>query len=75
MGCAFCVLVLWCVRCVVVLCVLLVVWCGAAWHAENLSVCRFKTPSCVRSRRLRVYRENAACVEHAGVFRVHTEAS
>ena len=27
--------------------------------AENSSVCRFKTPPCVRSRRLRVYRENA----------------
>ena len=27
--------------------------------AENPSVCRFKTPPCVRSRRLRVYPENA----------------
>ena len=34
------------------------VWCGAAWHTDPLlppSVCRFKTPPCVRSRRLRVY--------------------
>ena len=23
------------------------VWCGAAWHAENPSVGRFKTPPCV----------------------------
>ena len=59
---------LWCVRCVVVvvcvhvvLCVMLVVcgvvWCGLA--CGNLFVCRFKTPPCVRSSRLRVYRENA----------------
>ena len=27
--------------------------------AENPSVCRFKTPPCVRSGRLRMYRENA----------------
>ena len=27
--------------------------------AENPSVCRFKTPPCVRSGRLRVYPENA----------------
>ena len=39
-----------------------VVWCGAAWHAENPSVCRFKTPPCVRSRRT-----------HGGVFKLHTE--
>ena len=52
--CVFC----WrCVWCGVVLCCF--VWCGAARHAENSSACRFKTPPCVRSRRLRVYRENA----------------
>ena len=57
-----CVLLLWCVRCVVVLCVLLVV-CGVVWCCvvlcgvvrlgmrKTLSVCRFKTPPCVRSRR------------------------
>ena len=65
------------VMCVVV-CTLCcgVVWCGgAACHAEN--------PPCVDSKRLRVCVQDAsvctgktsACVEHAGVFPVHTEAS
>ena len=66
-----------CVLCVVVLSVLLVVcgvvlccfvWCGLA--CRKPSVCRFKTPPCVRSRRLRVYREFST---HTGVFQVHTE--
>ena len=35
------------------------VWCGEAWHAENTPVCTFKTPPCVRSGRLRVYRQRA----------------
>ena len=39
----------WCV-CVV---------CGEAWHAGKSPVCRFKTPPCVRSGRLRVYRQKA----------------
>ena len=68
------------VWCGVVLCCS--VWCGAAWHAENTSVCRFKTPPCVRSRRLRVYRENARMCwtcgrfpgTHGGVLNAHTEA-
>ena len=46
-------------RCVYMLWCGVVVWCGAAWIAESSSVCRFKTPPCVRSRRLRVYPENA----------------
>ena len=45
------------VWCGVVLCCFM--WCGAAWHVENPTVRRFKTPPCARSRRLRVYRENA----------------
>ena len=43
--------VLWCVWrvCCVVLCVLCVcgVVCGAAWHAEKTSLCRFETSPCV----------------------------
>ena len=35
------------------------VWCGAAWHAEKPSVCRFKTSPCVRSKRHRVCRQHA----------------
>ena len=83
-----CVLLLWCVRCVVVLwCSVGVVlwcfvWCGAAWHAENSSVCRFETPLFVRSRRLRVYPVNARMFNtcgrfpgtHGGVLNAHTEA-
>ena len=49
-----CIVFVWCG---VVL--LFFVWCGAAWHAESPSVCRFKTPPCMCSRRLRVYREKA----------------
>ena len=83
--CAECVCGM-CVLCfgveVCTLCVVLVVWCGAAWHAENLSVCRFKTHPCVRSRRLRVYRENVRVFRtcgrfpgtHGGVLNAHTEA-
>ena len=41
----------WCVWCGVV--------CGEAWHAENPPMCTFKTPPCVRSGRLRVYRQRA----------------
>ena len=60
-----------------VLCVLLVmcgvvwcccfVWCMCVvWHAENPSVCAFKTPVCTQ--------KTPACSTHAGVFGVHTEA-
>ena len=80
-GCAFCVLVLWCVRCVLVLRVLLVVWCGAAWHAENLSVCRFKTPPCVPGKRPHVsnmrafsgYTRKRLERTLGGVLNLHTE--
>ena len=48
----WCCGVLWCVVCVLSV-------CGAAWHAEKPSVCRFKTSPCVRSKRFRVYRQNA----------------
>ena len=73
-GCAFCVLCVWCiVVCVVMCCVGAGVGvqcvvrgvrgvccvCGAAWHAENHPLCRFKTPPCVGSKRIRVYRQNA----------------
>ena len=65
-----CCCVLLCVVCVwlcCVLCVLLVVCavvcsvCGVVRLGMRMtpSVCGFKTPPCVRSRRLRVYRENA----------------
>ena len=52
-----------CVLCCVVLCVCVV--CGAAWHAENASVCRFKTSPCVPAPRAHV-------LSHAGVVPVHT---
>ena len=62
-----CVFCWWCVVwCVCVwLCVWCVwcVWCGAAWHAENRSVCRFKTPPCVRRPER----------THGGVLNLHTE--
>ena len=69
------VYMLWCG---VVLCG--VVRCGAP--CGKPSVCRFKTPPCVRSRRLRVYPENArmfnTCARfpgtHGGVLNAHTEA-
>ena len=54
--------------------------------AETPSVCRFKPPPCVRSRRLRVYRENARVSNafsrytrrrlertHGGGLNLHTE--
>ena len=55
--------------------------CNAAWHAEKLPVCRFKTSPCVRSKRLRVYWQNARmCSTHArfagthgSVLNLHTE--
>ena len=77
-GCAqvMCVVVctlccgVWCVECV---------WCGSR---KTPSVCRFKTPPCVRSRRLHVYPENArmwTCGRfsrtYGGVLNAHTEAS
>ena len=50
--------------------------------AENASGCSFKTPPCVRSRRLRVYPENARMSNtcgrfpgtHGGVLNAYTEA-
>ena len=42
-----------------VMCVCVVCVCGAAWHAENLPVCRFKTSPCVGSKRFRVCWQNA----------------
>ena len=44
----------WCVVC----CVCCV--CGAAWHAENSPCVGSKTSSCVGSKRLRVYVQNAS---------------
>ena len=65
---------LWCVWCVV--------WCG--WACGKPSVCRFKTPPCVRSRRLRVYHvlnmrtfsgytRRRPERTHGGVLNLHTE--
>ena len=39
--------------------------CGAAWHAEKTSVCRFKTSPCLPAPRAHV-------LPHAGVVLVHT---
>ena len=72
-GCVvFGVCVFVCVLCVCVVCGVCgvcgvgCVVCGAAWHAENPSVCSFKTPPCVRSGRLRVYRQNARVLNTCG---------
>ena len=63
------------------------VWCGVVWCFVLCGVVRLgmrKTPSmCEDSRSLRVCVQDAsvctgktpACSTHAGVFRVHTEAS
>ena len=100
--CVACVAVMWCV--VVVLCVVGVVWwwcvvvclvcvvvllCVVVCHAEKTPVCAFKTPACVRSKRLRVYRHHAHILKsmcawcrytrgrfertHAAVLNAHTE--
>ena len=66
-------------RCGVVL--LCVVWCGAAWHAENPAVCRFKTPPCVLGKRPHVldmrafsgYTRRRLERTHGGVLNLHTE--
>ena len=84
---------MWCVVCCGVVCSVVV--CGVVWCCVVLcgvvrlgmrktpSVCRFKkTPPCVRSRRLRVYRGNARMFNtcgrfpgtHGGVLNAHTEA-
>ena len=55
----------WCV-----VCLLVCVWsvCNAAWHAGKPPVCRFKTSPCVRSKRLRVYRQNARMLNRCARF-------
>ena len=72
----------WCLVWVCCVCLVSVVSvCGAAWHAEN-PVCKFQTPPCVRSKRFRVYRQNARMMNtcrcfartHGSVLNVHTEA-
>ena len=99
MGCAFCVLVLWCiVVCVVCvgLCVLgcvcgcgvWCVWCVWCGLARKNPVFRFKTSSCVGSKRFRVCWQHArmcsTCARFAGtrkrfepthgdVLNLHTE--
>ena len=80
----WCMHVVLCVRVCVVVCVCVVCSCGVgeAWHAENPPVCTFKTPPCVRSGRLRVYRQQArmswtfgpVAGTHGDVLTVHTEA-
>ena len=57
-------------------------WCGAAWHAENTSVCRFRTPPCVPGKRPHVldmrafsrYTRRRLERTHGGVLNLHTEA-
>ena len=66
-----------CTLCCGVVCSVGGLWCGVVRLAMR------KTPPCVDSKRLRVCVQDAsvctgktpACVEHVGVFRVHTEAS
>ena len=67
-----------CVYVHVALCVYVVLWCCGVVRLGMR-----KTHPCVDSKRLRVCVQDAsvctqktsACVEHARVFRVHTEAS
>ena len=78
--CVLCGVSVGCVVC----CFLCVCTCGVgeAWHAENPPVCPSKTPPCVRSGRLRVYRQQArmswtfgpVAGTHGDVLTVHTEA-
>ena len=75
----------WCVACVLgcVLCLWKAVGgvCGAAWHAEKPSVCRFKTSPCAGSKRIHVYQQNARMLNtcarfagtHGGVSNQHME--
>ena len=73
--CTFCVLVFWCL---VLVCAVVCVVCVCVVRLGMR-----KTPPCVDSKRLRVCVQDAsvctgktpACVEHADVFPVHTEAS
>ena len=64
--CVVCGVCVCCVLCVVcVLCCVCGVVCGAAWHAEKTSVCRFKTSPCVPAPRAHVE-------THVRVVPVHT---
>ena len=54
-GCVWCVCGVWCVC----------VYCVVLWHAEKISVCKFKTSPCVPAPRAHV-------LPHAGVVSVHT---
>ena len=57
------------------------VWCGAAWHAENPSVCAFKTPPCVPGKRPHVlnmrsfsgYTRRRLERTHGRVLNLHTD--
>ena len=60
--CLRCVVCVVCRVCGVYVCVVV---CGAAWHAEKTSVCRFKTSPCEPAPRAHV-------LPHAGVVPVHT---
>ena len=63
-GCAFCVLcVVLCCCCVVLLCCL----CVARIGTRKTPVCRFKNPSVCTGK-------TRACVQHARVLPLHTEA-
>ena len=92
--CAMCgVWRLWCLWCVCVVCDVCVrcgvcavwcLWCLCVWRGlarGKHPVCRFQTPPCVRSKRFRVYQQNARMLNtcarfastHGGVLNVHTE--
>ena len=55
--------------------------CGAAWHAEKTSVCRFKTLPSVPAKRAHVFNMRACCrytrkrfeTTHGDVLNLHTE--
>ena len=72
-GVVWCGVVLCCVLCCVVLCcVVCGVVCGAAWHAEKTSVCRFKTSPCVPAPRAHVLPHAGVVPEHTVTFRIYT---
>ena len=65
--------VLCCVLCCVVLYCVCGVVCGAAGHAENASVCRFKTSPCVPAPRGCVTTCGRGVGTHGDVLNLHTE--
>ena len=72
-----------CTLCCGVVCSVGGVWCGVCGVCGVVRLGMRKNSPCVDSKRIRVCVQDAsvcagktpACIEHADVFRVHTEAS